>query len=116
MNTELIEQLREKFNVKLGKFPILEDARDLNDCVGLCNSKFVHVDSDILDIIFESWPDFSGNIGFPVSVDDSVSPVLQYDIAQYNDEMNKGEYGQKRLELYNYTAEILNAAFVNKEL
>lgn len=89
-------------------FPLLTEADQLDNCIGLCSSKFARVHDDILKVIFKSWPEYSGTDGYPVSVDDKRSPIEQYDIAQHQDAMNKGAYGQKRLELYNYTATILN--------
>lgn len=93
----------------LDQFPELTDLNQLDSRRGLCHTHFGHVQNIILYSIFETWPDFSGNVFFPV-----ISTMPNFDCyemfrwAQRKGHMNKDIYGQFRLELYNYTAKVLN--------
>lgn len=53
-------------------------------------------------VFFQTWPERSGDLVFPVSIADGRSPQAQYDNALRNDTTWEGEYGEARKGLLLY--------------
>lgn len=99
-------------------------ASSASECNGICrllemtNEEFDSHHEAVLLELFQSWPEYSGNINYPVPSHDveNSGEVRAYRVAQENGTMWIGPYGKTRTRLLKYMLIELTTVIAKEEI